>query len=794
MLQNYFRIAARVLRRNKLYVAINLTGLGFALACCIWSYLNYEYRYSFDEVHRNTEAIYRLNSIRQVDGGTQPWAVTPLPLAEAVARDQAGVNRFARLHRAGATVRRREHVFREQIQYADRTLFDFFHLPLSAGSLAGFADGRSLVIGEACAKKYFGAEPPVGKEMTLVGADGTESVFTVGAVLATPPRNSSFQFDLLTSLEFALATGQLGTSDWRNPALVTTFVELKGAGAVAAVSRGLRTYAPRHNAVRTDWLVAGFTPQPFRELATTSDRDFANFVHGSPLEANPRGVAVIVPAVMSLFILLITCFNFTNISVAFAGNRLREIGIRKVLGGVRMQLVGQFMTENLMLSFMAAVLAFGFVQALLPFLNPLMNLQLAVDPAEPALWGFLVGLPVLTAVVAGLYPAVYLSGFRPIAVLKGKTTLGAGSRFTRLLLTAQLGLSCLALVVGLVMTRNAYYQREADFGYDLEGVAVVEVDNLRAYTALSQAIAQHPHVRAVGGAAQHLGESSYPGTLKGEAGEMKAQVAHVGGRAYLETMGVRLVGGRHFHDGPADREGSVLVNRTLTDALHLKQPLGKQIQLDGKYLTIVGVVNDYKEFGLHGLVPPCVLRPAGPDEFKYLVVNARPGHLAGVSGHLQATWRKVAPGVPYAGFLQTELVAKERYLNEGLKSVAFFLGVITLLLSASGLFALVSLDILRRRKEIGLRKILGATVWQVVALINRSFARILLVAFGVGSLLGYLLVDKLIFRFIYVYHPPVGAGAFVATLVLVGGACVATIGWKVYRSATANPAGALRHD
>jgi hypothetical protein len=389
---------------------------------------------------------------------------------------------------------------------------------------------------------------------------------------------------------------------------------------------------------------------------------------------------------------------------------------------------------------------------------------------------------------------VYLSGFQPIAVLKGNTTLGGRSRFTRMLLTAQLGLSCLALVVGLVMTRNANYQREADFGYDLEGVAVVEVENEREFNALSQVIGQHPQVRGIGGAAQHIGESSYPVALKGESQELKAQVAHVGGQAYLHAMGVRLVGGRHFHDGAADREASVLVNQALADALHQKQPVGRQIQLDDKYFTIVGVVNDYKEFGMHALVPPCVLRLAAPGEFKYLVVNARPEHLAGVNGQLQAAWRKVAPGVPYRGFLQTELVAKERYLNEGLQSVAFFLAVVTLLLSASGLFALVSLNILRRRKEIGLRKILGATVWQVVALINRSFARIVLAAFAVGSLLGYLLVDKLIFRFIYAYHVPMGPGAFAVALGVVVGACGATIGWKVYRAATANPAGALRHD
>jgi ABC-type antimicrobial peptide transport system permease subunit len=260
-------------------------------------------------------------------------------------------------------------------------------------------------------------------------------------------------------------------------------------------------------------------------------------------------------------------------------------------------------------------------------------------------------------------------------------------------------------------------------------------------------------------------------------------------------MGIRLKDGRHFHGGNGlDSEESIMVNQTLVNVLHLQKPVGEQIKIGDAYFTIVGVVEDYKEFGLHALVPPCVLRLAKPEEYKVMVVRAKENTLAEVNRFLQGSWPKVAPGIPFRGFLQSELTAKEKSLNEGFQVVAFFLALVTILLSASGLFALVSLNVIRRTKEIGIRKVLGASVWQIIRLINKDFIHLMLLAFTIGSLLGYLFINNLLFKFIYVYHPQVGAGAFITTFLLIMLSCIITVGVKVYKAASANPVKALYNE
>ncbi|GAB2586795.1 ABC transporter permease [Spirosoma areae] len=790
MFSTYLKIALRILWRNKVYVAINLVGLGFAIACCLLAYLNYNYRASFDSNHTQTEHIYRLNSLRVVDKGTQPWAVSPVPLAEAMQKSLAGVKRIARLHSANALVKRGENTFDERIHYADKTLFSFFNLPLKQGNLAGFGQPNQVIISEAAADKYFPGQMPIGQTLTVVGQDSTEKIYTVGAVTQTIPANSSFQFDIITAFDNGFTTGR---NDWATSTLITTFAEVTDERTISRIAANLKPYAAIHNRSHTDWTVAGFYLQPFRQIATSSDVDMPGYVHGSQLTPNPRGVLVIVPAVMSLFILLITCFNFTNISIAFASGRLKEIGIRKVIGGVKSQLIRQFLTENVVLCLLASAMALLFVSLLLPAFNRVANLDLSLDFSQNyGLWLFLVLMPVVTALFSGLYPAVYISSFQPVKILKGKTTFGSANRFTRFLLIAQFSLSCFALVVGIILTQNASYQENADFGYAINEVAVVEVRNPQEYTAFSQTIRQHPQVRSVAGTKQHIGENSYTVTARTEGQQVQAQVAHIGGEAYLNSMGIRLTQGRHFYENGVDADASILVNQTFVQQLHLPQPLGQRIKLDSTNYTIVGVVNDYKEYGLHGLVPPCVLRLAKPEEYKFMVVRSGEQELPLVTTYLQTAWHKVIPNRRYRGFLQSELIEKEVRLNQGFKSVAFFLAIVTLLLSASGLFALISLNIDRRSKEIGMRKVLGATVGQILGLINREFVRILLIAFVVGSALGYLFTNKLIFQFIYKYHTDAGPFAYVATFLILLFSCGLIIGMKVYRAATANPIHSLR--
>ena len=795
MLSNYFKIAFRVLWRNKIYVVLNVVGLGFAIACCILAYLNYNYRAKFDQNHTQTEDIYRLNSERLVEGTKQTWGVVPVPLAKAMQKDLAGADHIARLSSAAVIVKHNENTFDERIHYTDKNLFDFFTFPLKFGNLSGFDKAKKVIISEALAEKYFSKQMAVGQSLTIVGPEGDYKMYTVAAVAQKIPANSSIQFDIITSFENQFANRQIPPDDWANPALITTFVQLKDGQAARFITSSLMPHVAPHNSNRPDWLLQSFSLQPFSELATSSDIDMSGYVHGSQLNSNPRGVLVIVPAIMSIFILMITCFNFTNVSIAFASGRLKEIGVRKVIGGLRSELIWQFLTENIILCFLASTLGFLFVDLLMPAMIRLTGVDLSPDLTKDyGFWLFLILVPAVSAICSGLYPAVYVSSFQPVRILKGKTSLGSSSRFTRFLLLAQFSLSCFALVVGIVMTQNAVFQQNADFGYAINEVAVVEINNPRQYGVLSQAIRSHPEIESVAGSAQQIGDGTYTSTAKTQSGQLEAQVARVGGQDYLNTMGIVLIQGRQFHEGEADVDASILVNQTFVQQSGLKQPLGQQVTLDSTKYVIVGVVRDYKEYGLHDLVPPCVLRLAKPDEYRYMVVRATKDKLPQVAAYLQTAWHKVSPNLPYRGFLQSDLIEKELRMTQGFKSIAFFLAFVTLLLSASGLFAQISLNIDKRSKEIGIRKVLGASVLQIIGSVNRRFIHILLIAFVVGSIFGYLFTSKFIFQFIFKYHPDAGAAPYIGTFLTVVLCCCIIIGSKVYRAATANPIERLRAD
>ena len=791
MIQNYFKIALRVLSRNKIFVALNIVGLGFALACCILSYLNYDYRASFDLNFTGTEDVYRLNAEKTVDQSTEQWGVTPLPLGEALAKNNSGVKRFARLYSTRGVVKNGQHVFSEHVYYADPSFFELFKFPLKAGNTAQFSNKNTVVISESFATKLFKNKSALGKQVTLVNKNGDEQLYTISAVLQKVPDNSSFQFDVITSFNsyFSIAN----QIDWRSNIEVSTFVKIPNASSISSIEKQVQNYAALYNHTRERLKVKSFHFQPFHEIALSSDRDFEGCVQGSALNANPRGVIVIGPAIMSILILLIACFNFTNISISFANNRLKEIGIRKVMGGVRQQLIKQFLIENLLLCILASVVAVAFVGLLLPSFNSISTLNLRFNFGDLSLYVFLLVLPFSTAIISGLYPALYISSFKPISILKGQTIFGSSNGFTRFLLIAQFSLSCLALIVGISLSKNASFQQTVDYGYAINELAVLPIDNVSEYKTLGNALIQNPRIRSVAGTVNQIGEGSPVLKVQSGTTNIEATVSTIGGEDYLTTTGVKLVEGRHFYSGKSlDQEAFILVNQTLLTELNIKSPLGKKIKVDSAWYSIVGVVADYKEVGLHGKVPPMVLKAANPEDYKYVTVRANKTNILPVFKAIQDTWHQVLPAKPFNGFLQSELIEKEIYMNEGFKSIAFFLAISTIVLSASGIFALVSLNIIRRKKEIGMRKILGASIISIIGLINKDFIKLIVISVVIGSGLGFLLIDNLLFKFVYVYHPEIGVMPFILTLFIILFTSAITVGAKVYRAAIANPIKSLR--
>lgn len=791
MIRNYFKIALRVLSRHKIFVALNIVGLGFALACCILSYLNYDYRASFDSNFTGTDDVYRLNAGKTVDRSTEQWGITLLPLGEAIAKNNPGVKRFARLYSTLGVVKNGEHLFSEHVYYADPSFFELFKFTLKTGNTAQLSNKNSVIISEGFANKLFKNKLAIGKKITLVNKNGEEQLYTVTAVLQKNPDNSSFQFDIITSFNNYFPVAE--QMDWRSNVEVSTFVQIPDASSIKRIEKQVQNYAALCNRTKENGKVKSFRFQPFREIASSSDRDFEGFVHGSALNANPRGVIVIGPAVMSVLILLIACFNFTNISISFANNRLKEIGIRKVMGGVRQQLIKQFLIENLLLCIIASVIAIVFVGLLLPSFNSITTLNLRFNFSNLSLYIFLLVLPFSTAIISGLYPALYISSFKPISILKGQTIFGSSNGFTRFLLIAQFSLSCLALIVGISLSENASFQQTFDYGYAINELAVLPIDSASEYKTLINALKQNPRIISVAGTVNQIGEGSPVLKVQSGTTDVEATISAIGGEDYLATAGVKLVEGRHFYSGKSlDQDASILVNQTLLTELNIKSPLGKKIKVDSVWYSIVGVIADYNEAGLHGKVPPIVLKAANPDDYKYVTVRVNKTNILPVYKSIQDTWHQILPSKPFNGFLQSELIEKEIYMNEGFKSIAFFLAISTIILSASGIFALVSLNIIRRKKEMGMRKILGASIISIIGLINKDFIKLILVSVMIGSGLGFLLIDNLLFRYIYVYHPKIGAMPFILTLFIILFTSAITVGTVVYRAAIANPIKSLR--
>jgi ABC-type antimicrobial peptide transport system permease subunit len=323
----------------------------------------------------------------------------------------------------------------------------------------------------------------------------------------------------------------------------------------------------------------------------------------------------------------------------------------------------------------------------------------------------------------------------------------------------------------------------------------VPVANENEFTLLQNAISRNPKILSTAGTQQQLGAGEASGVkVSYSQNEQEAQLLHIGDH-YLATVGVKLLEGRLFKvRQESDYTKAVIVNQTFARQYSLERPIGAQLLLDSQYVNIVGVVQDHKEYGNHGRIPPMIFRVVKPAAYRYLNIKARPEDLKEVRAYVQAEWQKVIPTVPFQGFFQQELREKETLMNNGLQSICLVLAGLIMLLSAVGLYGLVSLNMLKRLKEIGIRKVLGASVIQIIGLVNREFIKIMLLAFGIGSAIGYVFVSKVVFTVMYTYHTEMSIWPFVITLLTLAGGAALTIGHKVYRAASLNPSVILQNE
>ena len=793
MFKNYFKVAYRNLLHNKLYAIVNIFGMGVAIAFCIVAYLNHSYNYTFDTFHQNAEKIFRVKTVRLFNGQEQFWGISPRPLAPALAADFAAVDRTVRLSRASVAFRHGENVLNETILHADPTFFEMFDFPLKYGSVEVLRDKNKLVLSNEMAHKYFGEENPIGKQVTLRYNDGVSREFFIGAVAEEIPDYSSIQFDALAALDILLDVGADKPDDWADWAHVT-FVHVSDPEQLPLIQKHLDRYAVAHNAVAPDWQIVRFYFDPLLDLALNAWKEN---LHSDILKPAMHPAGMISPTIIAALLMLMACFNYINTSIAFSSKRLKEIGVRKVVGGVRRQMIAQFLIENFLLCALALILGMGLAEIFVPIHDNLWTyFELSLEYSENiGLLVFLTGLLLLAGLVAGAYPAFYISGYHPVKILRGQQRFGRTSWFARILLTFQFSVSMLTLIASLVFIQNADFLKKIDLGYNREQVVIVPLADAKNYEPYRDAVERNSSIVNLSGCRDQVGLRWSTQPVASASLKSQADVLGVG-PDYLETMSLRLVMGRSFaQDLATDVNESVIVNQKLAREFGWEDNdvAGQVLTIDSTRYTVVGLVENFYNNGVWRPVLPSVFRLVKPEVYRYLAVRIRPENLAATADFLRNEWRRLLPDVPYEGFYQNEIMAEAISVSESIKTMFLYIAFLAIVIAAMGLFALVSLNIARRTKEIGIRKVLGASVAHIVSLVNREFLGLLLAAAFFASISGYFAVQALL-RSIYSYYVGFSALPFMLASLSVFAVAAVTVGSQVVRVATANPVASLRYE
>jgi len=791
MFKNYLLITFRNLLKNKVFTLINIIGLGIALAVCIVAFFNHMFNYEFDRSHENFDQIYRVNCFRDMQGREQEYGVAPATLGLEVKNDIPGVERTARLMRTGSPVKHGIDIFRSQVSYVDPEFLGIFTFPVLEGSLESIREKGNVLLSRKMANTLFGEQSPLGKTVSIMNDNNKEFTYTVGGVFADLPDNSSFRIDVLSHFDNFLRMWDVNDADWK---FLTTvfFIQVTDRSLLTSISQTLKNYVPVQNRAREDFRINRFTLIPLDDVGENS-----RTIWSSGLFPSLHPAALISPPLMAIFILLIACFNFANTSIAIFSRRLKEIGLRKTFGGLRIQLVTQFMFETLVVCLFALFVALLFAGFLVPAYSSLwsyMSIKLTFT-GYGFFWVFLILLLLLTGFIAGVYPALYVSSFSPAGVLKGTAIFRGSGRLSSVLLTLQFSISIMALVMGLVFARNAEFQKTLDLGYDRDKVVVVPIAP-EYFESFRTEILASPKILSVAGTQNHIGYGNYRRPIKDEEKQLEVDVMDIGPE-YARTMGLRLVEGRLFDElrMAADREnGSIIVNQKFVKDFGWDEAVDKAVTLyDTTKLTVIGVVKDFYLGGLWEEIEPAMLRISENDRYGVVTVRANTGDLPDVLEYLGLKWKHLYPNYVFGGRLQEDLLQEEKDINSSIMKVNFFLAITATLLSLIGMYNLVSLDIIHRTKEVGIRKIQGAPVHIIMYIISRKFLVLLLIASVMGCVGGYYLSAALLDS-IWDYFTEIKAGLLISAAMIMIGATIFTIVFKISRAAMKNPVVSLRYE
>jgi putative ABC transport system permease protein len=735
MLSNYFVLAYRHLVANKLTTLINIFGLSIAVACCITVYLALKNFWTLDDFHSKGDRIYMVEYSKNENGKASTYGDAPALLAESLERDLPQVKRCVRVHKEGITIFYKNTLVNELLTFADEDFFKVFDFPLQYGSANDILkDPNALILSQEMAEKYFPGEMPIGKTLDLILSNREQKQFTIRGIAREFPDNTGFDFEFLTAYSPVFAS--LKNQDWSSH-ISAVFVELHDSKNEKAVQRQLSAYLGLYNKSNPASPIQAFLLDNLRNPGANAHEVFRR-----PAEANHPLISLLFGG-MALMMMGLSCFNYINISLGSVNRRLKEIGIRKVIGGTRSQLIAQFMAENLLLCFGALLLALLVTAAfLVPLFNNVMTMTISLNFGKyPQLWLFLLGILGFTAIASGAYPALYVSSFQPLVVFAGRLNVSQKSLFRRVLLTTQFMLAFLAVLGSILIYGMGKDWQRQDWGYRPDDLVVVRLTDTLQFGKLRDALLKNPQVQSLGGTEMHIGENLNPETIEVEGEEMRIMRFNVG-TDYLQTMNLVPLYGQALEGiGRSEASQNVVVNETFVRSKKWgESAIGKSIKAQDKVYTITGVLKDFKFFGT-GINRPVVFFAGEPSKFNYLTAKLESNAATQFTKQLESTWKQV---FPYAGLSYFQQKNVFDAFNSSVMNMANAFGYISglaLLIACMGLYGLAAQHFTRRLKEISVRKVLGASVRQVILLVNREFIILLAIAGILSTLICFSMVQ-----------------------------------------------------
>lgn len=794
--------------KNKVYGVINVVGLSIAFGVCLLLFITAAHEFSYDGFHAGKDNIYRLYLQKNHASKVEKQGFLAAPMAPALLMEYKDIKRLVRMNRGDCVIRYREKELAEQIKFVDSSFFQFFSFPLIQGKPESILRSlNEVVLTESMARNVFGSEPPVGKQVQLKIGEQWQN-YTVSGIAADSPDNSSIQFFVL--VRFENNPGYQDIKDTWNNSFLRVYVQLTDDADAAGFEKKLQPFTRKYFADQIQGLKSeGASPDERGEVLSTrllplSKLHFDSEAGGDSIPAINRTFPYML-LLVSLFILLIAVINFVNLSIARSLTRAREVGMRKVLGAGKAQVMGQFWGEALIICSAALLagtcVAFSLLPAYKALYGSSLSLRVLGDPLLIALMilGFL-----LITLIAGGYPAWLITRFNTIEVLKGKIQVNRKNSLQDLLVTIQFAVATLLIGCTLIALRQIDYLRNKPLGFEEQHVVSIpvskELDGSKTLETFRQRLRQNVRVLSVSGAGDNLGAGLDGPSMHALVGfdyKGRGVLAHWLriDYDYLKTLDIQLLEGRDFAPNrPADITNSVIINEAMAKQLGENKAAGALLQVNDEEppMQVIGVIKDFHFQSLRSSIEPLILHVNPAEGINYLFVKVAPSNLPATVDLLKNTWNEIAPNAEFKASFLDENTDRQYQREERLSNIFLSSAVLAIFISCIGLFAMTVIIMAQRTKEVGIRKLHGATLPHLVLLLSKNFLRYIGIAFIIATPVTWYAMNYWLTDFIYRIQISIWLLIVAGLLVMI--IAVLTMSSQVIRAALAKPIDALRND